>query len=35
LFAAQKVKITGTLEPKTKTIRLLEIEPAEKEQLFR
>jgi hypothetical protein len=35
LFAGQKVKITGTLEPKTKTIRLLEIEPAEKEQLFR
>lgn len=31
LFAGQKVKITGTLEPKTKTIRLVEIEAAEKE----
>jgi hypothetical protein len=31
LFAGQKVKITGTLDPKTKTIRLLEIEAAEKE----
>jgi hypothetical protein len=29
LFAGQKVKITGTLEPKGKIIHLLQIEPAE------
>ena len=28
-FAGQKVKITGTLEPKSKIIHLIEIEPAE------
>lgn len=28
-FAGQKVKITGTLEPKSKTIHLLEIEESE------
>ena len=28
LFAGQKVKITGTLEPKGKTIHILGIEPA-------
>ena len=27
-FAAQKVKVTGTLDPKTKTIKLRSIEPA-------
>jgi hypothetical protein len=26
-FAAQKVKVTGTLDPKTKTIKLSSIEP--------
>jgi Protein of unknown function (DUF5818) len=29
LFAGQKVKITGTLEPKSKTIHVLGIEPAQ------
>jgi hypothetical protein len=29
LFAGQKVKITGTLEPKSKTIHILGIEPAQ------
>ena len=29
LFAGQKVKITGTLESKTKTIHILDIEPAQ------
>ena len=29
LFAGQKVKITGTLESKTKTIHILAIEPAQ------
>jgi hypothetical protein len=28
-FAAQKVKITGTLIPKTKTIKITTIDPAE------
>jgi hypothetical protein len=28
-FAGRKVKITGTLEPKSKVIHLLEIEPSE------
>ena len=28
-FAGKKVKITGTLEPKSKVIHLMEIEPAE------
>lgn len=27
-FAAQKVKVTGTLDPKTKTIKVSSIEPA-------
>jgi hypothetical protein len=27
-FAAQKVKITGTLDPKTKTIKITTIDPA-------
>ena len=27
-FAAQKVKVTGTLDPKTKTIKVSAIEPA-------
>jgi hypothetical protein len=26
--AAQKVKVTGTLDPKTKTIKVVSIEPA-------
>jgi Protein of unknown function (DUF5818) len=29
LFAGQRVKITGTLESKTKTIHIVDIEPAE------
>ena len=29
LFAGQKVKITGTLESKTKTVHILAIEPAQ------
>jgi hypothetical protein len=29
LFAGQKVRITGTLEPKSKTIHVLGIEPAQ------
>ena len=28
-FAGQRVNVTGTLEPKSKTIRLIEIEPAD------
>jgi len=28
-FAGQKVNVTGTLEPKSNTIRLIEIEPAD------
>ena len=28
-FAGQKVSVTGTLEPNNKTIRLIEIEPAD------
>jgi hypothetical protein len=27
-FAAQKVKVTGTLDPKTKTIKITSIDPA-------
>jgi hypothetical protein len=29
LFAGQRVKITGTLESKTKTIHIVDIEPAQ------
>ena len=29
LFAGQKVKITGTLESKSKTIHVVDIEPAQ------
>lgn len=29
LFAGQKVNITGTLEPKTKTIHIVDIKPAQ------
>ena len=29
LFAGQKVKITGTLEPKSKTIHIVDIKPAQ------
>jgi hypothetical protein len=28
-FAAQKVKVTGTLDPKTRTIKVASIEPAD------